>query len=184
MIHTMLHLMLMTALVACPVLCRTGDCALEDRPVVDESSCRRHTQADTCHAAGPQHDPCHHLCDHTEMGDHAEQPNCPPSNHTLCGESPSDLCRHGESPCDGCPHDESTCEYCQCICGGAVEEHDDASAARTAMQSVIVRHDQIVAAGQVFADRLFRQHGRPTFSHPGSVTPGRSLRVLHESFLF
>ncbi len=81
---------------------------------------------------------------------------------------------HPSNPCDNSP-----CGLCQCICGGAVIEHNDDDVAQQVANPL---HDLVLASNSI-ADILFRQNSPTILAHEARVTSGRSLCILHMSLL-
>jgi len=90
MIRKVLHLLLITAIIVCPIVCRPGLCALVGGcsvPTDCVAECGH-----SCHDEGPHEHPAHHPL--------------PPCDHDPRDQTPCD-----HNPCEG---------QCQCICGGAI----------------------------------------------------------------
>ena len=144
------HYLLIATIVACPFLCRSRVCSSAGE------CCALENGSQTC-CDGHSHNGH----SHSENG-HDEKSHDGHSDH------------HPSSPSGNFP-----CGYCQCICGGAVIEHNDDDATQ---QMDYPLHDVVVTSDSI-ADVPLRQKRRTALGHDGRICPGRFLCLLHMSFL-
>jgi len=102
---------------------------------------------------------------------------CPSGYH--CQDSRDEYPDH--EPQDHDPGDHGPCESCQCICGGAIIVENIADIVKQDGEDTL--HQIVSANRQWIPGSHFRKHCRATSPHGVSITSGRTLCVLHESFL-
>lgn len=174
MARKLLHLLLVTAIVVCPIGCRPGLCALADGCSVPRDS-----------FAG-----CEHPCDEEGPHEHPGHHPLPPCSHSSCDHNSVDeqgayehLEHHPFPPTDRAPCDHNPCEgRCQCICGGAILS----SSAELDFELLLIPAPDSMAAWCGIHDSLATHGLGPEQTAPDDddgALSGRAIRCLHSSLL-